>query len=283
MLFREGSPAGKLLVRTEEVEAAGDSDFEAAMLAHLFEETVEIATPTPERDPEWTLENVKRLRQLDRGVAVLCLLVAAGLPFFFGKWPGLSWLYLLPAMWLLVNAQATAINGGKAFAELSVPAHATRWGMMVALAFMISRNPRTDRLANWVLRIGCALTFAIHGWEAWQLNPSFQDLLYGTARNIGIDFPEAVCHALLRIIGAMDVLLATTILAFHLRPLLFWMGCWGLITAASRPLAMGIDAWPEFAMRLPNSAVPLLVLFLGLPALFQLSSTNTRPQEPANS
>jgi hypothetical protein len=58
------------------------------------------------------------------------------------------------------------------------------------------------------------------------------------------------------------------------------MACWGMITAASRPIALGLDAWPEFAMRLPNSAAPLLVLFIGLPAAFSLfSSKNTHQPE----
>ena len=35
------------------------------------------------------------------------------------------------------------------------------------------------------------------------------------------------------------------------------MAFWGLITAFSRPLTMGFDAWPEFAMRIANCALPL--------------------------
>ena len=177
-----------------------------------------------------------------------------------------------------MNAQATAMNGGKAFAELAVPAHATRWGMLVALALLILRNPQRDSIANWVLRIGCALTFAIHGWEAILLNPSFQDLLYATAGHVGISLSESVCHGLLRTIGIMDLVLAISVVAVHHRPLLFWMGCWGLITAASRLVSMGLDAWPEFAMRLPNSVAPLLVLSLGLSATFSLSSSTTTTQ-----
>ncbi len=278
VLFNEGSAVGKLLVRMHQIEAAGDVGFEAAMEAHLYGETAEVATTKPESDPASAVAHVSRLRQLDRGVAVLCLVLAVGLPFGCRKWPKLSWLYLLPALWLLVNAQATAINGGKAFAELAVPAHATRWGLFVALALLILRNPQSDYTANWVLRIGCALTFAIHGWEAFHLNPPFQDLLYVTAGHVGISLSESVCHGLLRAIGVMDLVLAVSVVAVQLRPLLIWMACWGLITAASRPIAMGFDAWPEFAMRLPNSAAPLLVLFLGLPAAFSLYSSTTNTQ-----
>ena len=281
--FHGGSAAGKLLVRNYEVEAAGDAAFEAAMAAQLYGETVEAPAAKPEGDPLPTATQVSRLRQLDGGVAMVCVLFAVGLPFGCCKWPRLTWLYLVPAAWLLVNAQATALLGGKAFAELAVAAHATRWGMFVALAWLTLRKPQSDRIANWVLRIGCALTFAIHGWEAFHLNPPFQDLLYATAGHVGVDLPESVCHGLLRCIGIMDFVLAVSVVAVHLRPVLLWMACWGLITAASRPIAMGLDAWPEFAMRLPNSAVPLLVLLLGLQAAFSLSSSTTTPSKSATS
>jgi hypothetical protein len=284
VLVNEGSAAGKLLVRTHEVEAAGDVDFEAVMAAELYGEAVEAVVAENEVESASSIGHVSRLRQLDRGLAVFCLLLVVVLPFGCRKWPQLSWFYLLPAGWLLVNAHATAINGGKAFAELAVPAHATRWGMFVALALLVLRSPQKDQLANWVLRIVCALTFAIHGWEAFRLNPPFQDLLFVTAGHLGIGLSEGVCHGLLRAIGVMDMVLAVSVLAVHVRPLLVWMGCWGLITAASRPVTMGLDAWPEFAMRLPNSAAPLFVLLLGLQAAVKLSSSTTTTQpEPATS
>ena len=278
VLFNEGSATGKLLVRTYETEAVGDVDFESAMVTELYGETLEVTASKPESDPAAIAAQVSRLRQLDRGVAFMCLLLTAGLPFACRKWPKLSWLYLLPALWLLVNAQATAMNDSKAFAELAVPAHATRWGMLVALALLLLRNPQSDRIANWVLRIACALTFAVHGWESFQLNPPFQDLLYITAGHVGIGLSEWICHGLLHTIGVLDLILAVSVVAVHHRRLLYWMGCWGLITAASRPIAMGLDAWPEFAMRLPNSVAPLLVLFLGLQAIFSLSSSTTNTQ-----
>ena len=280
VLFNEGSAAGKLLVRTHQIEAAGDDDFEEAMEAHLYGETVEAATTRTESNPTSTTAYVSIILQLDRAVSMLCLLLAVTLPFACQKWPKLSWLYLLPAIWLLGNAHAIAINGGKSFSELAVPAHATRWGIFLAFIFLSLRNAQSDRIANWILRIGCALTFTIHGWEAFQLNPAFQDLLYVTCGHIGIDLTESVCHGLLRIIGVMDLVLAISVVAVHSRPLLLWMACWGMITAASRPIALGLDAWPEFAMRLPNSAAPLLVLFIGLPAAFSLfSSKNTHQPE----
>ena len=282
VVFNGGSAAGQLLVRTHEIEAVGDAGFEAVMEADLYGETREVSGPVIERDRASIAAHVSFLRDLDRGLAILCLLLTAGLPFLFGKWPKVAWLYLLPAAWLLVNAHAVAVNGGKAFAELAVPAHATRWGMFVVFALLLSGNLDTDRIEKWVLRIVCALTFATHGWEAFQLNPPFQDLLYTTFGHVGIELSESVCNGLLRAIGVMDVLLAVGVTVTHFRPLLLWMGFWGLITAASRPLAMGFDAWPEFAMRLPNSAAPMMLVLIGTGMVFSLSPSKTpRKQEPA--
>lgn len=280
VLVNEGSAAGKLAVRTHEIEAAGDDEFEAAMAAELYGgEPVATRTATTVETGS-AAERTRQLRQLDRGIAWLCCFMVLALPFGCRKWLWLAWLYLVPAVWLLVNAQAAAINGGKAFSELAVPAHATRWGIFVALVLLFLRTPQKDLIANWVLRGACALTFGIHGWEALQLNPPFQDLMFATAGHFGIGLSETVCHGLLRTIGVMDLVLAVSILVIHFRPLLIWMGCWGLITAASRPIAMGLDAWPEFAMRLPNSAAPLLVLFIGLPAILPIfsSATNKQPE-----
>ena len=280
VLFYEGSAIGKLLSRKYEVEAVGDADFEKAMEAELYGATRKSTPTIPEIDPTDITAKLSQLRQLDRGVAFICLLLTVGLCFACLKWPRLSWLYMLPALWLLVNAQAIAMSGGKAFAELAVLGHATRWGTLTALAILFFRNPKGDRIANWVLRIACSLTFAVHGYEAFQLNPPFQDLLYITAEHVGVGLSEWFCHVLLRIIGIMDLLLAVSVVTVHHRRLLFWMGCWGLITAASRPIAMGLEAWPEFAMRLPNSVAPLLVLLLGSQAIFSrsLPTPSSKPE-----
>jgi hypothetical protein len=280
VLFNEGSAAGKFITRAYEVESAGDVDFEAAMATQLYGEAVEVTTTATQTDPAATIASVSRVRQLDRGVAVLCLFLTVALPLGCRRWAPLAWLYLIPAAWLLINAQATASNGGKAFADLAVPAHATRWGMFVALALLSGRTSKRDQMANWLLRFVCAMTFAIHGWEAFHLNPAFQDLLFASAGHAGIELSESVCHGLLRTIGIMDMVLAASVLAINARPLLMWMCCWGLITAASRPVAMGLDAWPEFAMRLPNGAAPLFLLFLGLPAAIKLwtDAPKTKPE-----
>ena len=275
VLFYEGSALGRYLLQKYEIQAIGDADFEKHMEAELYGVPIEYA-PNPQKSERTEIASqLLLLRRIDRGFALICLMITAGLTFTVPKWPRLSWLYIVPALWLFANAHAIALSGGKMFAEFAVPAHATRWGMLAALAMLGFQNSKGEVTANWLLRITCSLTFAVHGYEAFQLNPTFQDLLYISAEHVGIEVSEWFCHIVLRIIGVMDFFLAVSVVAFHRRRLLFWMCCWGLITAASRPVTMGLDAWPEFAIRLPNSVAPLLVLILSQPALFLSSSHKT--------
>ena len=261
VLFGDASATAKLLIRNYEVAAAGDAEFEAAMGAELYGDSLPGTSVKPVSEQFTSNAYVTNLLQLDRGVASVCLLATLALAFTYNKWPRLCLLYFLPAFWLLANALAIGLNGGKAFAELAIPAHATRFGLLFALGILFWQHPKNDRFVHWLIRISCGLTFAIHGWEAFHLNPDFQDLLYFTAGHVNIDLAEWGCHGLLRIIGIMDILLAISVVSVSNRRVLIWMACWGLITAASRPIALGLDAWPEFAMRLPNAIMPLLLIF----------------------
>ena len=261
VLFGDASATAKLLIRNYEVAASGDAEFEAAMGAELYGDSLPGTSVKPVSEQFTSNAYVTNLLQLDRGVASVCLLATLALAFTYNKWPRLCLLYFLPAFWLLANALAIGLNGGKAFAELAIPAHATRFGLLFALGILFWQHPKNDRFVHWLIRISCGLTFAIHGWEAFHLNPAFQDLLYFTAGHVNIDLAEWGCHGLLRIIGIMDILLAISVFSVSNRRVLIWMACWGLITAASRPIALGLDAWPEFAMRLPNAIMPLLLIF----------------------
>ena len=261
VLFSDGSAVAKLLIRNYEIKAVGDAEFEAAMGAQLYGDSLPGTSVQVVSEPSIINAYVTNLRQLDLGAALICLLVTLVLAFTYKNWPRLCLLYLLPAFWLLANAQAIGLNGGKAFAELAIPAHATRFGLLIALAILFGQHPKNNQFVHWLIRISCGLTFAIHGWEALHLNPAFQDLLYFTAGHVNIDLPEWGCHGILRVIGIMDILLAISVVSVSNRRVLIWMACWGLITAASRPIALGFDVWPEFAMRLPNAVMPLLLIF----------------------
>lgn len=261
--FGDGSAFAKNQEKLTWVDAVDDQGVAAAMEAELFGEAppaVEVSTYDPR-------PRIDRVRKADKFAAILCTLVAAALPIFIFWRRQTAWLYLLPSLWLLLNAYAVAMNGGKAHAELAIPAHATRWMLPLVLALLVLMARRIQPTANWLLRIACASTFAIHGWEAFQLHPGFQDLIFIAGGRIGLEPSTEVCHALLRGIGIMDGLLALSVLLIHSPKTLCWMAFWGFITALSRPFTMGWDAWPELAIRLANGLVPLLILGIGLPAL----------------
>ncbi len=272
VLFRDGSALAKNLEKRVWVDAVDDQAVQATMEAELYgEDPPEVAIST--HDPRPRIELV---RKTDKNCAILCILIVGIVPFLVRCRRQIVWLFLLPSLWLLLNASAVAMNGGKAYAELAIPAHATRWILPVALTLLVLMADRSKTAVNWLLRLACASTFAIHGWEAFQLHPGFQDLIFIASGKIGLDLPVEVCHILLRGIGIMDGLLALSVLVVHSPRILLWMSFWGLITAFSRPLTMGWDAWPELAIRLANAAVPLLILLMGLPALIRLQKRNER-------
>ena len=194
VLFGDASATAKLLIRNYEVAASGDAEFEAAMGAELYGDSLPGTSVKPVSEQFTSNAYVTNLLQLDRGVASVCLLATLALAFTYNKWPRLCLLYFLPAFWLLANALAIGLNGGKAFAELAIPAHATRFGLLFALGILFWQHPKNDRFVHWLIRISCGLTFAIHGWEAFHLNPAFQDLLYFTAGHVNIDLAESVSY-----------------------------------------------------------------------------------------
>jgi len=263
VFFYEGSALGKNLERKQWIESTDDAAVVAAMEAQLYgEEPVE--TESHAHDTSRTID---LLRLTDRTSAALCLVLAAVLPFAIRRYPASAWLYLLPALWILLNALGATLNGGKAHAELSIPAHATRWMLPIVFALLVWRPASTRTTANWLLRLACAMTFAVHGWEALRLNPVFQDLIFSFGALLGIKISSGVCHGLLYAIGTMDMLLTVGVLLFHIPMALRWMAIWGLITAFARPLTISWLVWPEFAIRLANGACPWLILLIGLPAL----------------
>lgn len=277
VLFWDGSALAKNLEKRAWVDAVDDKAVAAAMEAELYcEESPqqEISTHDPKPWIKWVLLT-------DRISAIFCMVIAAALPFLARWKKHMAWLYLLPALWLLLNAWAVAKNGGSAHAELAIPAHATRWILPIALALLIALADTSKLLINWLLRIACACTFAVHGWEAFQLHPAFQDLIYVSAGLIGLDPSPTVCHTLLRCIGVMDGLLALSVILIHSPKVLYWMTFWGLITAMSRPLTISLEAWPELAIRLANGAAPWLIVALGIPALIQLKrQSESSPTSP---
>jgi len=269
VVFNGGSPMAKYIAKQSQLEMIAEEEvedyFEAALYGEgeIQQDVIESVTE-PERQAV-----VERIFLLDRWI--VGLLAAFALLLLFPKLLNETVVrHVLPvlSLWLIIQAIGTTLNGGKKFSDLAVFAHATRWALpMVLWLFVLKPDNKKKSLGaasalTHFIVVCTSVTFAIHGWEALMLNPFFQDLIYGFGSRFNFHTPPDVIAALLRVIGCMDLILAVLIL-FYRKPTVFlWMAFWGLITALSRPLAMGVDAWPEVAMRVANFGLPLLLFII---------------------
>lgn len=284
VLFNEGGAMAKCIAKQQQREMVGEQEVEDYFEAVLFGEG-EVGEAPDELVPEDERRTrIETLYVIDRAVAVALLIVAGLLlvPRLLERSP-LRHLLPLLSLWLLAEAIGATLNGGKAHSQLTVLAHATRWGLPLVLWGLVLRSAREKSAAEtkgWPIQLAVictALTFAVHGWEALRLHPHFQDLIHGFAARLGVEMPSAVVSGHLRVIGVMDLLLAGTILKWRRPGLFLWMAAWGLITALSRPLTLGLEAWPELAMRCANFALPLL-----LALVYSISRPAPAPSPPAD-
>jgi hypothetical protein len=127
-----------------------------------------------------------------------------------------------------------------------------------AVQARIPESAQSRRL-EWVLRIALFGEFAGHGVFALMAVPHFVALLTGST---GMSAELAV--PLLRVIGAVDLVIAAMALVRPTRIVLAYAAFWGLLTALSRPLSG--RSVVDFVERWPNWGVPLaLLLARGLP------------------
>ncbi|NOY50992.1 MAG: hypothetical protein GXO88_10580 [Chlorobi bacterium] len=114
------------------------------------------------------------------------------------------------------------------------------------------------RLVKIILRIGIFGTFLGHGVLALTVHPQWIPFL--TVFGISVD--DAM--ALMPLIGLLDLVVASTILFYPLKIVLFWAVFWTFLTALMRPVS-GSDIWP-FIERFSFWAAPMALLLLnGLP------------------
>lgn len=269
VLFNEGSALAKYLAKQKQLELAHEEKIELYMESALFGDgDVPLDTSMENISETKRNEAASTIFKYDAFIAGFLLIASLLL-----LWPKMSFNFpvyhlLIPIfLWLLCQSIATTLNGGKKFSELAVLAHATRWGLPLVLWFGLFLRRRGEdfiynKLSIITLVLCTALTFAVHGWEAYSLNPSFQDLLYNFGSLIGWDVSVSVNSAILKTVGCMDILLALSLLFIRNPKLLLWMACWGIVTALSRPLTIGFDAWPECAMRIANFALPLCLFLI---------------------
>lgn len=156
--------------------------------------------------------------------------------------------------------------GGFPFSELTPYASALRYLTPLALIPLVAsaawfggRLPRY-RISAWILRIGIATVFAIHGYEAWMLHPQFIDFIIGSGMTLGgLEISEAAASTLLKGIAIVDVIVAVLVLLHTSPALLGWLCLWGLVTALSRPVSLGFASYPEVLLRASHVLAPLAV------------------------
>lgn len=168
---------------------------------------------------------------------------------------------------VFAEAYAGYRSGGYAFAEYTPFAEALRYLTPLALIPLtwatVRFEPWRSTMAAWILRVGLATVFFMHGLEALWQHPGFIDLILGSARNLfGLGLSEAVAVKLLQVIGWADLAVALLLLIRPSRPLLSWLCFWALVTALSRPIGLGFGAYPEVLLRASHILAPAALWWL---------------------
>lgn len=173
---------------------------------------------------------------------------------------------LVLTTWFLALAVAHHIRGGP-YAQLATGEHAVRFMAPLALLFCIPRardNTLHDRwrpAANVLLRIAAAATFAVHGYKAVDGYGPFLDLILLSGLSwTSWQLSESVVTVALSVIGWIDLVVAAIVLTRWWRYAAVYMTIWGVITAASRMTALGVDYWPATLLRAANGGVPLVLV-----------------------
>ena len=279
VIFNEGSAAAKYFAKKSQLTMIHEQSIEDYMENALFGDgTSTLNVSEDQYTGDERSELVESIFFYDKLVVIILFVLC--LSFLVPRLRNSQFLFygLIPiCLWVLFQAVAVSMNGGKKFSELALLAHATRWGMPLVLFIFIFCKDKT----KWLLPaiVFSSMTFAVHGWEAWNLNPPFQDLLYNFAAMFGVSPGQGAVHLFLKSVGCMDIFLAIAVLFYRKPGLFLWMAIWGFVTAFSRPLTIGFDAWPEFAMRIANCGMPA-VLFAAY--RFQTERAEERDQFKSN-
>jgi hypothetical protein len=154
------------------------------------------------------------------------------------------------AAWFVVAALTKTIAATEPFAWLALPAQAARYGIALAIA--------QPRLAVPILRIATSLTFVGHGFEAIGQHPKFIAYIQHTGGLVGVSVSDAITASLLRLIGAVDLLVAVLLfIPLPRRSAAGYMSVWGCITALARTVYAGPAGIPDTLVRAANSGGPL--------------------------
>lgn len=254
VFFNDGSNAAKYLEKSKQLELIQEDQVQSSMESYLFGDGSVDFELSNVPDADERQEVVDNYFVIDKLLALLLTIFSAVV--LFPKMVDSIFKYGLVfiSFWFMAQSFAVMLTGGKGFSELALLAHAARWGMPLILLFMLLEK---EELADWSAKIFASSTFLIHGWEAWSLNPPFQDLLFNFFGYFSYSPTSGFIAVILHTVGVMDICLAIGILLLKSNKIYVWMAIWGFVTAFSRPLTLGLEAWSEFAIRAANGGIPL--------------------------
>ena len=108
--------------------------------------------------------------------------------------------------------------------------------------------------AYFALRVASAMCFIGHGCFGIIGKPIWCN--YFAVIGVG----HELAYKLMPVVGTIDILLGVLIALYPVRIALIWLVCWGIITAALRPLSG--EPFAEFIERAGNFGAPLSLLLL---------------------
>lgn len=192
------------------------------------------------------------------------LILFAAVTVFFR--PTIIALLFIAAL-VFTEACAGVRAAGFAFSDLAPYSAALRYVTPLALIPLVLRKgPGNALVSSWLLRLGLATVFIIHGYEAWKLHPRFIDFIIGTAsKMMEMDISESSASMMLKTIAVIDFIVAGMVLFSTAPWILGWLCFWGLVTALSRPLSLGFNSYPEVLLRASHFIAPLAVWWLSAP------------------
>jgi hypothetical protein len=134
VVFHGGSSMAGYIAKQSQLEMVAEEEAEAYFEAVLYGEG-EVPTSEIETVPESERQQVvNQIFQVDRWIVYLLTLCTLLLLFpKLLKQTSLHHVLPVLSLWLIAEALGSTLNGGKVHSELSILAHATRWGLPLAL------------------------------------------------------------------------------------------------------------------------------------------------------
>jgi hypothetical protein len=126
-------------------------------------------------------------------------------------------------------------------------------------------------VAFFLLRLGAAATFIGHGLEALhqsRVGGSFVELITGSFQNVlqvAVTVDQA--QSALGVIGGVDIGLGLGLLLVRSRSFALYMAFWGVLTAVSRALAYGPDAYHMVLIRAASGGAAFALFLYWLLAI----------------